>query len=103
MSTPGIIGLSAVAVLVVSWLYVSFTPASPRRTIVEWLATMSMYTALLSLFVNLFLNARADDSTVGMVAFGFLCGLFGGGLIISSYQTLMSLRTPKKTQASATN
>ncbi len=103
MSLPAVIGYSAVALLVVGWLVVSFSPPGRRRTAIEWLAATCLYLALFSLFLNLLLRALSGDSTVGLVAFGFLCALFGSGLIVSACQTVLSLRPDKKASTSATN
>jgi hypothetical protein len=62
-----------------------------------------MFVALLSLFVHLVLRAIADDSTVALVAFGFLCFLFGGGLLVSIYRTFAAIRGEGGSSASATN
>ena len=103
MSVPALIGFTAVALVVVGWLVVSFTAPGRRRTAIEWLAATCLYVALLSLFVNLLLRAHADDSTVGLIAFGFLCLLFGGGLVVSAFQTVLSLRSGRRVNASTTN
>jgi hypothetical protein len=98
-----VVGWSAAAVLVALWLVVSFMAPSRRRELVEWLAATSMYVALLMLFTSLVLRARASDSTLGLVAFGFLWLVFAGGCLVASVNTLRSLRGPGKQQASATH
>ena len=50
MSTIGIVGWCAVAVLVVGWLVVSFSGPGPRRAVIEWLSASAMYLALSMLF-----------------------------------------------------
>lgn len=97
------VGWSAVAVLVVLWLVVSFMAPGRRRDTVEWLAATSMYVALLMLFTNLVLRARTTDNTLGLVAFGFLWVIFAGGLLVSSVNTVRSLRGPGKQQVNATH
>ena len=62
-----------------------------------------MYVALLMLFTNLVQDARADDSTVRLVAFGFLWVIFAGGFLVAGVNTLRSLRGPGKQQVSATH
>ena len=96
------IGMSAVAVLVVGWLVVSFSPPGPRRAVVEWIAAMAMYVALVSLFVNLSLEALEKDSTVGLVAFGFLTFLFGSGFLVSVYNVYNAVRDGGKAQTAST-
>jgi hypothetical protein len=98
-----IVGYAGLAVLVLSWLVVSFTQPSPRRALVEWIGASAMYVALLSLFVHLLGRALASESTVGMIAFGFLVIFFGVGLVLCLVQTLASLRGPKGAASSATN
>jgi hypothetical protein len=98
-----LIGYAAVAVVVIGWLVVSFSAPSPRRATIEWLSASALYVALLALFVHLVARARAADNTFALVAFGFLCAFFAGGLAVSAWETLRSLRGPAKSDASATN
>ena len=98
-----IIWAAAASIVVTGWLVVSFTSPSRTRTIVEWSAATAMYVGLVSLFVYLELGALADDSTVLVVAFGFLCVLFGGGLLISLWNTVAAMGSPRKAGGSATN
>jgi hypothetical protein len=97
------IGWCAVALLVLLWIAVSFMAPGRRRETLEWTGAMSMYVALLMLFTNLVLRARAGDSTLGLVAFGFLWIVFAGGLLVSLVNTLRSLRGLGKEQVSATH
>lgn len=97
------IGYSGLALLIVTWLVVSFSQPGPRRAVFEWLGAFGLYVALLSLFVNLLGRALANDSLVGMIAFGFLTVMFSLGLVLSLVQMLGSLRGPAKTVSSATN
>ncbi len=97
------VGWSAAGILVALWLAVSFMVPGRRRETLEWTAATSMYVALLMLFTNLVLRARAGDSTLGLVAFGLLWIVFAGGLLVSLVNTLRSLREPGKEQASATH
>jgi succinate-acetate transporter protein len=72
--------------------------------LVEWVAATSMYVALLMLFTHLVGRARASESTLGLVAFGFFWIVFAGGLLVSAVNVLRSLRAPaSKAQMSATN
>jgi hypothetical protein len=97
------VGWSAVGLLVALWLAVSFMAPGRRRETVEWTAATSMYVALLMLFTSLVLRARADDSTLRLVAFGSLWVVFAGGLLVSFVNTLRSLRRPAREQVSATH
>lgn len=97
------IGYSGLGVLVVAWLIVSFSTPGPRRAVIEWLGACGMYVALLSLFVHLLGRSLENDSTLGLVAFGFLAVFFGVGLILCLVQTALSLRGPRRAESSATN
>ncbi len=70
---------------------------------IEWISTGAIYTALLMLFVNLGLRAWEADSTGGLIAFGLLCALFGGGLVVTLVNTVQALSRRRKTQTSTTN
>jgi len=95
-----IIGVCSLAVLIAGWLFVSFTAPGRTRTVVEWLAASAIYGALLTFFIHL---VREADNTVALVAFGFLCALFAGGLLVSLYHTLGSFRGGGDSGTSATN
>ena len=103
MSWVAPVGWGAAALLVALWIAVSFMPPTRRRESLEWVAATSMYVALLMLFTNLVLRARAGDNTLGLIAFGFLWIVFAGGLLVSCVNTLRSLRDPGKQQVSATH
>ena len=103
MSWIAPVGWGAVALLVALWLAVSFMAPGRRRECVEWTAATSMYLALLMLFSNLVRRAHTNDNTLGLVAFGFLWIVFAGGLLVSSVNTLRSLRGAGKQQTSATH
>jgi hypothetical protein len=98
-----VIGGCAFAVLVLGWLVVSFSEPSRTRTVVEWIAATSMYTLLFLLFAHLVRDAIEDDSNVRLVAFGFLCVLFAGGLVVGLYQTFAAWKGDGDSGSSATN
>ena len=91
------------SIVVVGWLICAFAAPSPRRAIVEWLSATGMYLGLATLFVSLTMKAQASGNTFALVAFGFLCVMFGGGLVVSLWHTLVALGGENKGQASATN
>jgi len=105
VSPFAIVGWAAVALVVVGWLVVSFSAPSPRRAVVEWLSATALYVALVSLFARLTYRAWQDDGLVALVAFGFLCLLFGGGALVSLTHALLSLRGSgaPRTEQGATN
>jgi hypothetical protein len=87
------VGWSAGALLVALWLVISFMRQGRRREILEWVAATSMYVALLMLFTNLVQDAHADGSLLRLGAFGFLWLIFAGGSLVSTVNTLRSLRS----------
>jgi uncharacterized membrane protein len=104
VSTIGLIGWGAVAVLVVGWLVVSFTAPGPRRAVIEWLSASAMYLALSMLFWNLILRALESGNHFALVAFGFLGLMFGMGLCVALFNTLRALRGgAQSAEASATH
>ena len=98
-----IVGFVAAGLLVLGWLVVSFSAPGHNRTVIEWLSATAMYVALLMLFINLVRKAMEADNTVGLVAFGFLSALFGGGLLVSVYRTVAAIRGAEGSGPSATN
>jgi hypothetical protein len=97
------IGWTGFGVLVLAWLVVSFSQPGPRRAVIEWVGACGMYVALLSLFVHLLGRSLESDSTIGLVAFGFLVLFFSTGLLLCVVQMALSLRGPRKVASSATN
>jgi hypothetical protein len=103
LSVFQIIWIVSGSVLVIGWLIVSFTPPSRNRTIIEWLSATAMYAAILTIFVSLALRAQASGHTFAVWAIGLLCVLFGGGLLVSAWKTVVALGAEKKIQHSTTN
>jgi hypothetical protein len=103
LSVFQIIWIASGSVLVIGWLVISFTPPSRNRTIVEWLSATAMYAAILTIFVSLALRAHASGHTFAVWAIGLLCVLFGGGLLVSAWKTVVALSAEKKVEHSATN
>jgi len=98
-----LVGWTAVGLLVLGWLVVSFSAPSRSRTVIEWLTATAMYVALLSLFTAGFRRGLAADSTLMLVGFGFLCFMFGGGLLVALYRTFAAARGAEDHIESATN
>jgi len=103
MSWIAIIGFAALAVLAVGWVVVSFSAASRRRTVVEWVAATALYVFLLTIFVRGLLWARGADSIAGLIGFGFLCVFFGAGMTVCAISAFRAGRSDGKGAASATN
>jgi hypothetical protein len=99
----GIVGWGAVGVVVALWLVISFSQPSRRRMLIEWLAAAALYVALSMLFLNLVLRAHADDSTLRLVAFGFLLLVFVLGFAVSLVTAFRSLRGTARSDSPATN
>jgi len=85
------IAVSAIAVVVIGWLVVSFLQPGVQRRRFEWIAATALYVALLSFFLNLLRRSIADDSTAGMIAFGFLAFMFTCGLGVSVVRMIAAL------------
>jgi hypothetical protein len=92
VSTFGIIGWSAMGVVVLGWLIVSFSAASRRRSVLEWVSASALYVALAMLFSNLLSKAWESGSNLGIIAFGFLLLMFTSGLCVSLFKTLRAAR-----------
>ncbi len=92
MSGLAVVGYTAVGLLVAGWLFVSFGPQGPRRSLVAWMGASALYVALLSLFLNLVMRARESDSMLGMIAFGFLVAFFSVGLALCVWRTIGQAR-----------
>jgi hypothetical protein len=99
-----IIWIASGSVLAIGWLIISFSPPSRNRTVIEWLSTLAMYAAILAIFVSLTLRMHAAGFIFGAWAVGLLSTmLFGGGLLVTVWKTVVALSGEKKTQSSATN
>ena len=98
-----VMGGCALAVLVAGWLVVSFSAPGRKRTVAEWISATAIYGILSMLFVHLVRDAIEDDSTMRLVAFGFLCVFFAGGLLVSLYQTFASSKGDGDSGSGATN
>ena len=92
LSALQVVGITAAAVLVIGWLVVSFQRPGLARSRVAWIAASAMYLAFVAFFVNLFQRAQEASSTAGMVAFGFLAAMFVGGLLVSTWKTVVAFR-----------
>ena len=103
MSGLETVGYGAGVVLILSWLFISFKAAGPGRAVVEWVAATSMYLLLCSIFVHMLVRALQSGNNVALVAFGFLCALFGSGLAVSVTRTCMAMGGGTREQVSATN
>jgi hypothetical protein len=73
------------------WLSVSFLPPGRARTVVEWLSAMALYVAISVIMLRLFRRFWIEDDDALMGLFGFLCLLFGSGLLLSAVQCFRAL------------
>lgn len=92
LSALQIVGIIGAASLVIAWLAVSFQRPGSARARTAWVGTTSMYLAFGAFFSGLFQGAREADSLVGMIAFGFLLGVFLAGLSVSAVRTVGAFR-----------
>lgn len=103
MSALGWIGAVGLALVLVGWLAVCFQVPGRRRDTVAWVGALGIYIALLSLFVHLTRRSLADDSTPGIVGFGFLAIFFAVGLVLAVVKLFGSLRARASSDVSATS
>ena len=103
MSSFQIIWIAAASIVFVGWLIVSFTAPSRNRTVVEWVAATAIYLGLSTFFVAIALEQREKGNTGLVVALGLLCVLFGGGLLVAGWKTMIAFRSSKRSETSATN
>jgi hypothetical protein len=87
-----IVGFSAVGLLVLGWLVLSFMAEGRARNLLARLSSAALYLALASLFTNLTQGAWADDRTVLLIPFGFLWLVFMAGFLVSLVKWLGELR-----------
>lgn len=71
------------AVLAIGWLAVSFMKPGRARSVVEWTATVAMYVAIGSIMARLLHRFWIADNEALIGIFGFLCLVFGSGLLVS--------------------
>ena len=104
MNVISMIAIGAVSIVAIGWLAVSFLAPTPQRRKIEWLAATALYVALLSFFINLILKSLAGNNKAGVIAFGFLAGMFSIGLVVASVKTIAALRgSSASKQSSATH
>ncbi len=103
LSAYQLLWIGSGAIVLVGWLICTFAAPSPKRAIVEWLSAAAMYLGLATLFISLTMKAQASDNVFALVAFGFLCVLFGGGLLVSLWHTLVALGGENRSEANPTN
>ena len=92
LSLLGMVGWGAVGVVVAGTLATALLEPGPGRARAASLAAASLYLALCSLFLHLFLRAREGDSTAGMLGFGFFLVIFVSGLGVSLVKLAGTLR-----------
>jgi len=103
ISPLGGVAIGAIVLVLIAWLVVSFQRPGPARNAMAWAGTIGFYGALLSLFVHLVGRSLDNDSTAGLVGFGFLATMFGLGLVVAIARAIGSLRSVAASEASATN
>ena len=103
MSSLALVGWGAAALLVVLWRVIPVRAPGARRAPLEWFAAASLYGVLLAIFTNLVRRSWANDSTLGLVAFGFLWIVFAGGLCVVLWNGARSLRPSAKGEVDATH
>lgn len=105
ISALGWFAIAAIVLVTIAWLVVSFQRPGAARNVVAWLGTIGFYGALLSLFVHLVRRSLDNDSTAGLIGFGFLATMFGLGFVVAIGRAIVSMRSAGAGagEASATN
>jgi hypothetical protein len=75
--------LGAGIVLAAGWLLVSFMAPGRGRSVVEWISAVAMYVAIGSIMARLLHRFWIADNEALIGVFGFLCLVFGSGLLVS--------------------
>lgn len=103
MSSFQIIWIAAASIVFVGWLIVSFTAPSRNRTVIEWLSATAIYLGLSTFFVSIAIEQQEKGNTLAVIALGLLCVLFGGGLLVAAWKTVMAFSGDKQGETGATN
>ena len=83
--------MGAGIVLTLGWLTVSFMAPGRTRSVVEWISAMALYVAIGSIMARLFHRFWIEDNEALIGIFGFLCLIFGSGLVVSFALLLRTL------------
>jgi hypothetical protein len=78
-------------VLAIGWLSVSFMAPGRARSVVEWLSAVAMYTAIGSIMARWFHRFWIADNEAMIGVLGFLCLVFGSGLVVSLVMVVRTL------------
>ena len=98
-----IVGYSAVAVVVLAWLVVSFSRGGALHQRAARVGATGLYLALACLFANLSLRAWDGGHWLVIIAFGFLLAVFTGGFFVSLVKTVAAFGRSKGAAQHATH
>jgi hypothetical protein len=78
-------------ILAIGWISVSFMAPGRARSVVEWISAVAMYSAIGSIMARLFHRFWIADNEALIGVFGFLCLVFGSGLVVSLAMVIRAL------------
>lgn len=88
-------------VLASAWVAVSFLPQGRGRSVIEWVGTVAMYLVIGAVMARLFRRFWLSESPALMAVFGFLCLVFGAGLLTSLAMLVRALAGRDRSVAGA--
>ena len=98
-----IVGISAVSILAIGWLVVSFARSDSVQSRMAWIAACALYLALAVLFTNLCRRAWEAESWFVLAAFGLLLGVFVGGFAVCLVKTARAFSSARAGGGHATH
>lgn len=97
------VGFSAVGLLVLGWLVVSFLAPGRSQRLAARLSAAALYLALVCLFTQLTQENFAKGRAILYVPFGFLLGIFVTGFFWTLVKWVRELGSAGESSASATH
>jgi hypothetical protein len=98
-----VVGFTALGLLGLGWLVVSFLPPGRSQRLLARLAAAAMYLALACLFTQLTQDNWAKGRALLFVPFGFLLGVFVTGFFVTLVKWVQELGSAGESAASATH
>jgi hypothetical protein len=97
------VAIVAAVALAIGWLTVSFQTQGRTRSIVEWASALAMYLLLFALMASQLQRFLGTRRWLLVGSFGFLCFLFGAGLIVTGVLLLREILGKKDAGTDATH
>jgi len=103
MSVHSTIAIAAAVALAVGWLLVSFQAPGRVRSILEWASALAMYLLLFVLMASQLQRFLGEGRWLLVGSFGFLCFLFGAGLVVTGVLLVQEILGKRDTGTDATH